>query len=313
MSKTFLSLILFLITSLSSFALEELSVTGTHIYFLNNDNQREKILNINFPERNRNFKKINLKLTLRCPRQACDWWDRRGSIKIQKDGHNFEILRFMTPYRIGNSWDFDITYLRPLLISKTKLKIFIDTWVGPGHPQGEGWIVDLKFQFTKGNLDKKPFKVLSILEPQTIPYGNPKLSSKREKIIEKIGPIKKALLWSVITGHGQGNTENCAEFCSKSHTIKINHHKLTKTIWRDDCYKNPTPGQYGTWRYSRAGWCPGDIVYPWVEDITSIVKDKNKVQFFYSPEFYINRDRNDNGRSHTSPYFYNSSFIILFK
>ena len=87
---------------------------------------------------------------------------------------------------------------------------------------------------------------------------------------------------------------------------------MTKKIWRDDCYKNPTPGQYGTWRYSRAGWCPGDIVYPWIEDITSFVKDQSKVQFVYTPEYYINRNRGDDGRSHTKPYFYKSNFLILF-
>lgn len=312
MSKKVLSLVLFLMTSFSSLALEDISVKGTHIYFSNNDNQREKLLNIHFPEKSRNFKKINLKLTLRCPRGACDWWDRRGSIKVRKDNQDFEILRFMTPYRIGNTWDFDITSLRPLLIGKTKLKIFIDTWVGPGHPQGEGWIVDLKFQFEEGNLNQNPFKILPIMRPQTIPYGDPKADPKREKVIAQIGHVKKALLWSVITGHGQGNTENCAEFCPKSHTIKINNHRLTKTIWRDDCYKNPTPGQYGTWRYSRAGWCPGDIVYPWVEDITSLVRKKKNIPFIYSPEHYINRDRRDDGGGHTRPYFYSSSFIILF-
>ena len=174
MTKKILSLVFLLVISFPLFALEEISVIGTHIYFSNNDNQREKLLNIHFPEKHRNFEKINLKLTLRCPHQACDWWDRRGSVKVRKDNQDFEILRFMTPYRVGNTWDFDITYLRPLLIGETQVKIFIDTWVGPGHPQGEGWIVDLKFQFEDGDLDKKPFKIIPIIGPQTIPYGDPK-------------------------------------------------------------------------------------------------------------------------------------------
>ena len=307
--RTFLLFLFFI--PLSLFSREEVNIRGNHIYFLHNDNQREKTVSVNFPDKKRNFKKINLKLTLRCPNQACDWWDRKGSIKIRKKNQDFEILRFMTPYRVGNSWNFDVTNLRPLLMGKTQLKIFIDTWVGPGHRQGEGWIVDLKFQFKKGFLYEKPFKIIPVLSPQTIPYGDPSKISKREKVIRNIGRVKKALLWSVITGHGQGNTENCAEFCPKSHSIKINNHELVKTIWRDDCYKNPTPGQYGTWRYSRAGWCPGDIVYPWVEDITSMLTDNMKI--IYKPEDYINRDRRDNGRGHTRPYFYNSNFIILFK
>ena len=160
MMKTIFLFLLFI--PLQLFSQQEIDIKGAHIYFSGNDNQREKTFNIKFPKRNRSFKKITFILTLRCPNQACDWWDRRGSIKVRKDNQDFEILRFMTPYRVGNSWNFDITNLRPLLIGETQLKIFIDTWVGPGHHQGEGWIVDLKFKFKDGRLDKKPFKIIPV-------------------------------------------------------------------------------------------------------------------------------------------------------
>jgi hypothetical protein len=29
-----------------------------------------------------------------------------------------------------------------------------------------------------------------------------------------------------------------------------------------------TPNQYGTWRYGRAGWCPGGAVAPAIFDVT---------------------------------------------
>ena len=35
----------------------------------------------------------------------------------------------------------------------------------------------------------------------------------------------------------------------------------------DDCATTAAPGQQGTYQYSRAGWCPGAMVEPWIEAV----------------------------------------------
>ena len=71
---------------------------------------------------------------------------------------------------------------------------------------------------------------------------------------------------SLVTGHGQGNADNCAEFCARDHQVAIGDAVDTQRIWRADCATTAAPGQQGTWQYPRAGWCPGAMVTPWITD-----------------------------------------------
>ena len=59
------------------------------------------------------------------------------------------------------------------------------------------------------------------------------------------------------TGHGFGTGNNCAEFCNKLHSFKVNGG--TWFFWWivQECALNPLYPQGGTWIYDRAGWCPG--------------------------------------------------------
>ena len=44
--------------------------------------------------------------------------------------------------------------------------------------------------------------------------------------------------------------------------------RFENTLWKDDCYLNPNRPQFGTWKFSRAGWAPGDVVWPWWIDVS---------------------------------------------
>ena len=69
---------------------------------------------------------------------------------------------------------------------------------------------------------------------------------------------------SIITGHGQANLDDCAEFCSRTHTVRFDDQSFDHELWRDDCGDNPVSTQRGNWQPSRAGWCPGDVAAPWI-------------------------------------------------
>ncbi len=61
-------------------------------------------------------------------------------------------------------------------------------------------------------------------------------------------------LRTFVTGHGQGNADNCAEFCPRDHTITAGKAAHTTQIWREDCATTAAPNQQGTYKYrARAG------------------------------------------------------------
>src|SRR5690606_16150632 len=63
-----------------------------------------------------------------------------------------------------------------------------------------------------------------------------------------------------ITGHG-GDDNSCAEFCPNVYTLTLNGNQLVQQpFFRTDCSGNDMYPQSGTWVFSRAGWCPGDLV-----------------------------------------------------
>ncbi|HEY0708562.1 MAG TPA: peptide-N-glycosidase F-related protein, partial [Polyangia bacterium] len=227
---------------------------GTHVYFLGTNNNKRTIdANVTFPEMPLTYQRINLTLALRCPPMGgCDFWDRRGFLGlVRRDGEKetvTEISRFMTPYRLPGRWTMDVTALRPMLSGAVTLRVFIDTWVGPGHAQGAGWLVDATFEFQGGVPARLPIAVIPLWDETQVDYGDP------AKPLAVFAPTRTVTLpagassyeiRSFITGHGQGNTENCAEFCPKNHGFKVGDMTFQRQVWRDDCATTAVPNQAG--------------------------------------------------------------------
>ena len=64
--------------------------------------------------------------------------------------------------------------------------------------------------------------------------------------------------------------------------------------WRYDCAQNACSPQGGNWQYGRAGWCPGDGVWPRDIDVSSEITTNASVSFGYEIEPYENCCRPDN-------------------
>lgn len=308
----------------------------TPIYFTGEDNQRTVDKPASFPKDGA-YSKITLHLALSCPSGGCDPWDRFGSLGIvtnkATDGgadEVIEIARFITPYHVGASWDLDVTDLRPLLSGDVTVRAFIDTWVGPGSQYGDGWLLSASFEMTGGIPEKLPVEVIPVWSPRNVVYGDP------EKPIAGAAPqqtitLPKASSYALrafVTGHGQGNATNCAEFCGKTHTITAGSTPHAEKIWRTDCATTAAPNQQGTWKYSRAGWCPGADVRPWVIDVTADVAGSATATFAYDVEEYVNTCRpgampcsgctlgtgcDYDGGSHTEPNYALSTVLIAYR
>lgn len=232
---------------------------------------------------------------------------------LDEGGRVYELMRFMTPYRVGASWVLDISDFLPLLSGSKEFEVFIDTWVGPGHPQGEGWLVTAKLTFMNKEKSKRAFKVIPIFDPNVVEYGNPEWEAELNAAIGHLPEHKSARLISYVTGHGQGNTENCAEFCPQNHRFQVGQQSQVLAIWRDNCDKTITKGsQMGTWQFARAGWCPGDKVDPIIFDVDSL--ESTPIEISWKPEDYVNENHSDyDGQAHTKPVYRVSSYLILYR
>jgi hypothetical protein len=254
------------------------------------ENTRNVDSEVTFPEGS--WAQVGMWVELECPPSGlCDHWDRSGSIQMLLDpaedaGLNkyVELARHITPYKIGMCEYIDITNLAPVLTGTRTLRSFIDTWVGPGHSNGEGWQVTVKFVFYPGE-ETQPSEVINIWGRRSITVGIPE---GEQSVTEQTAPVEfelaegftKVVAHLTTTGHSFGNTYNCAEFCEMRQDLHINESVFSVNPWRPDCAQNPVSPQYGTWEYPRNGWCPGAISVGSTLDITSgVTSGTNTLDF----------------------------------
>jgi hypothetical protein len=308
---------------------------NAHIYFTGDVKTRYAYQTVTFPDQG-TYDKITMTLTLGCPAGGCDPWDRRGDIGIvlnrdASDPNRDEILelgRFATPYGVGGTWTYDLTDLRPVLSGAQQLRVFADTWV-------DGWTATITIDMHGGTPAKEPLFVVPLWSVPHVGYGvpsHPVSADAPAKNVTVPAPVSALALRAIITGHGQGNKDNCAEFCAKDHYFKIGSASHTQRVWRDDCATTAVPSN-GTWKYSRAGWCPGANVRPITVDISADVSAEMKAgrasfSVAYDVEAYDNTCRPDNcvaascalgtgcnydNGNHTDPYYTVTAVLIGYR
>lgn len=309
--------------------------SAAHVFWSGWDegqNARQVDVRVEFPRADELFAGINMNFTLSCPNGRCDPWDRYGSFGVvtnpgEEDERYVELSRFITPFGVGGNWQVDVTDLRPLLTGPTTLRVFVDTWVGPGSSFGDGWQVDTTFDFYGGEPNPRVVAVLPIWDLARVAYGDP-----ARPISEQLPPAtvrvpegaSRLLLRTFVTGHGQGNALNCAEFCPQDHSFVVDGTQHTRRVWRDDCETTGAPGQRGTWQYPRAGWCPGAVTHDWTIDVGAAPAGR-EVEVAYAVSEYENTCRPDsascsgctlgngcewNDSNHTEPNFQVSALLI---
>lgn len=277
------------------------------------------------------FSKVTLTLQLDCPGGGCDPWDRGASLYVH--GHNgagrpepFELVRFITPYGRGCSWEADVTDYRLFLAGRTRLGCYIETYIGGN----QGWLVTVRLTFHAGPPAREVLSIDNLWRGKPV-YGDPgspieSFFAERTLTIDPAASAAKLRFF--VTGHGQGNTGNAAEFARKLHGLQVNADHFEHDLWRDDCDQNPCSPQGGTWQYDRAGWCPGDVADPWDVDISASVAPGEEATLRYEVEPYTNRCRptagcvsgdciwgscDYDGGSHTPPVYWVESQLITYR
>jgi len=280
------------------------------------------------------FSSVTLHVELACPTR-CDQWDRLASISIVEPAgddagseRTIEIGRFITPFGVKGAWDIDVTDLQPLLSGDRKLRAYIATWVSAGSQYGNGWLLTAQLIYVGGVPAPEPIAVTA-LPWRDFPIGDPaqpiEASLPPQPVVLAAGATGAAVRVTV-TGHGQGNKDNCGEFCTQDHRLLVDGQLVeAHTVWRDDCDQNPIMIQHGTWMDPRAGWCPGEDVKPWRVDLGS---RPSSFTVAYSTDPYVNSCRPENcvpgdcalftgcaydGANHTPPFYAFSALLISYR
>ena len=298
------------------------ALDAVHHYFGSMGNNRTVIDTVQFPDSNVEYSDIIMHLSLECPAGGCDPWDRKAKISVKHLGEWFEIGRYVTPYGVECGWDIDVTDYRSILKGEVALRSYIDTWVQPG------WLVSIEFEFIAGTPEHPFTSIRNVWNYDYVTYGDPtnpvNISTVSEYIPED---TEDAYLRITTTGHGQGNTDNAAEFSNKRHNILINgESSYFHNFWRDDCEFNQCSPQNGTWQYDRAGFCPGDKVTPQDFSILDFALPGDTLQLDYILEDYFNECSPNNpscvngvtcsscsynNTGHTEPFYYIGSHLIF--
>ena len=258
----------------------------------------------NLPADPPQWSKIVMRLTIECPGAPndCDPWDRLGHLRIvTPDQGDIEIARFITPYDITGagfpgvcSWTHNVTPWKSLLHGDVELRLYVESWIGGNN----GWLITTDFAFIEGELAEEPYRVVKLWGDDHLEYGNPSnpIATQIPAMdLDVPADVTKAEIRVFTTGHGQGNTLNCAEFCQREHRVLANGTQFDHLLWRSNCSTNACSPQGGNWSFGRAGWCPGAGAPPWKVDITSVAPvGGGTIPVQYDVEAYENLCRPDN-------------------
>ncbi len=268
---------------------------------------QSKFTDINLPENVEDFEQILLHISVECPNTGCDPWDQPAKISVERPDGSTEIARFITPFGIGcGTWVVDVTDFKSILVGGVTIKSFVQVW-GPS-----GWLVNLDLEYIEG--DSPSFnKVSALWESDNLIYGDPNISYDlpEQEIIVDENTLTNHIRMT-ISGHGQGNTNNAAEFSNMSHDFVVNNEVLeTHNLWKADCQQNACSNQAGTWTLNRAGWCPGQAVEPYIVNLTNTTTPGEAVNIDYDLQEYTNLlNTGYDGQGHTEPHYRLFSYFV---
>ncbi len=180
-------------------------------------------------------------------------------------------------------------------------------------------------------MPREPYRVINLYQNDYLVYGDP--DNPHEAYLPALSiPVDSEAVQvkvrAITTGHGQGNTDNAAEFAYKWHAVRVSGESYSHYLWRSDCAQNDCSPQGGTWPLARAGWCPGDKVDPWDIDVTGSVTPGLPAEIDYDIQPYVNQCRPNNPdcadgvtcadcdynyQGHTEPHFTLQAQVIFYR
>ena len=245
---------------------------------------------VDLPPADWSFGRVILHLELHDAGDAWDEWDRNGEVSVfDDDGRKLGIVPFITSYRTPCRWDVDVTHFRPLLTGRRRFEIA----AGTTFYKNRGYLMSVSLDFHHGSLDAEPYRVHPLW------HGTARHGSDENHFQDAFAPQDVAIdaeatavrFVMTTTGHSQ-----VGEFTPADRTLVVAPEaaapeadvvRFDHRLWKTDCYLNPNRPQFGTWKYPRAGWAPGDVVRPWRLDLGPHLRPGTVARFDYEPHPYV--------------------------
>ena len=241
------------------------------------------------------YNTVNGYLQMNCaPPSGCDNYDRVANVKIKNmRGEWIELFRYITPFGKACNDNIDLSDYLDELQGLVEMQFQVVCW------NNSGYLPVLTFNFTHGTPEYKYINVNEIWQ-ETFDFGDySNLQPVPQVELQFNNQVQKAELKMTTTGHNWSsntspnysvNSQNAAEFYEGTHYININgNQEFSQHLWpkSGSCYPNPAGcnGQYGTYTYPRAGWCPGSIAMVWNWDLTRFTGSPFTLDYIFDPNY----------------------------
>lgn len=236
------------------------------------------------------FDGLQIDVTQLCPNNAapefgnCGAWDYLAYLFVYDGETRLELARFITTYHREGRFIVDAT---PMLVHLRDggMRKFRWEWAPEWNKQPTATRVSLRF--LRAGAADRPEELIPLWSGGLF---TPDYNERQAPIQAQIpADAKRVELWAIITGHG-AEYLNCAEFCDHQHEVRINGDVYLRTHPSvgndqgcvDEVENGMTPNQWGTWWFGRGGWCPGQQVEPWIEDVTDSVVPGQTADLVYT-------------------------------
>lgn len=261
------------------------------------------------------FDTLEFDVSVNCPHRnvfACSEWDRIARISLCDNvdcDSRTELVRWITPYwrRGERRWVMDASALLALIRTGGARSFRIE--FGPTWERATSRDVRVVLRLSNQNKGETSGGVIPAFGGGSFDdeYNN---RSPLEFMLPANG--RRAELVVIVSGHGQDDVTNCAEWCDHRHQFTVNgtpnpeirHVGSIGSIGGcgPAAAQGVPPGQWGNWAPERAYWCPGLPVDHIRVDITPSVQFGQLNTLTYSANLMGVTGRVGNGNISLSSY-----------
>lgn len=212
----------------------------------------------------------------------CDAWDVIQALWLC-DGQtcDIELARFITTYHREGRWLADASGLLAYLREGGNRRLQL-------RGVREGHLVSLRLLLGNEGKGGTPYAAQALWRGGA--FNADYDANHAPLTVDVPADAVRATLHVLVTGHGFGSGDNCAEFCDHQHVFRVGDatHRVEHPEIGDveGCLnqigQGTVPNQYGTWWYARSSWCPGKQVDPWVFELTDQMVPGQPLTLSYS-------------------------------
>ncbi|MBL8614538.1 MAG: hypothetical protein JNM72_02905 [Deltaproteobacteria bacterium] len=226
------------------------------------------------------FDTLEIEVLMECPNRElaeignCGAWDYIANMWLydaETDSY-LEMARFITTYHRESHWVVDASHALAWLQAGGERSIRY-SWAPSWNTQPT--IITVNLVLRNQGRGHRPTQAIPLFNGGAFNAGY----NLREPVVVDVPEgAAKVELRAILTGHGMDASTNCAEFCRHSHHFTVGEATFERRFneagtnrgCQDMIGEGVVPNQAGTWWFGRGGWCPGQEVHPWVEDLTAV-------------------------------------------